>query len=88
MGDGEVSLKEGYLAMYDFFDAYVQRVPTPELPMGSMSLLADGSPIDAGMAYDWEKAVERVTGRSFLEPMSIQEAYLAMFSFLKTYNAL
>jgi hypothetical protein len=87
MKEAEVSMKEGYLAMYDFFDAYMQRYPTPELPISSMSLLADGSPTDAGMAYDWEGAIEKLTGRSFLEPMSVREAYLAMYSFLMTYNA-
>jgi hypothetical protein len=86
MSEAMVSLKEGYLAMYDFFDAYMQRVPTPELPISSMSLLADGSPADSGMEYDWARAIERVTGRSSSEPISAHEAYLAMYSFLTTYN--
>jgi hypothetical protein len=52
----EITLLDGYKAMFYFLDAYYKRVGEPDeigILLGSMDLLADGTPRDPAMFSDW-----------------------------------
>jgi hypothetical protein len=50
---------EAYLAMIAFLQRYWERSNSSEVAalLGSLSLLPDGKPADAGVASDWNAAV-------------------------------
>jgi len=54
---------QAYAAMFFFLEGFYQRTHSDEIGglLGSMSLLADGSPADSAIAADWQSAVERAT---------------------------
>ena len=51
--------KEAYAAMFHFLESIYKRTGSNELGglLGSMSVLADGSPADPAVAGDWQEAV-------------------------------
>jgi hypothetical protein len=50
-------------AMFFFLEGFYQRTYSDEIGglLGSMSLLADGSPADSAIVADWQRTVERAT---------------------------
>ena len=56
----ELTPKQAYLAMYSFLEARYQRSKADDVGalLGSMSLLADGTPADPAIQGDWHAAVQ------------------------------
>lgn len=55
----QLTEKQAYLAMFNFLEHCAQTGwPGLEGLLGSMSLLADGSPVDGAFKRDWEVAVQ------------------------------
>ena len=50
---------QAYVAMFAFLQAHWQRSGSDEIAalLGSMSLLADGRPVDPAVGADWEYAI-------------------------------
>jgi hypothetical protein len=70
----QLTKEQAYLAMYSFLDKQFS-LGCEELGsiLGSMSLLADGSPADSVLASDWQEAVTaalsgQVDARLTLQP--------------------
>ncbi|RKH66231.1 hypothetical protein [Corallococcus aberystwythensis] len=55
-----LTIQEPYAAMYEFLKEQYGLSPSDELGglLGSMSLLADGTPADAAVWTDWMRAVQ------------------------------
>jgi hypothetical protein len=83
-----LTIKEAYLAMYQFMTVYALRDRHEGFldMIGSMSFLRDGSTADSGMWYDWEQAINRIN-KNLTDWLTVDEAHAAMRSFLETYNA-
>jgi hypothetical protein len=61
-----LSPEQAYLAMFAFLQNYWERGRSDDIAalLGSMSLLADGTPADQALATDWKDAVRvAVAGR-------------------------
>ena len=56
-----ITLDEGYLAMFIFLHDLQKRTNSDDLAefLGSMSILADGNTADPAMKQDWVEAVEK-----------------------------
>jgi hypothetical protein len=56
-----ITIKQAYAAMYSYLQALYDTTGSDDLGglLGSMSLLADGSPADPGVWEDWMRAVEQ-----------------------------
>jgi len=63
----EISVLDGYLAMFEFLGAYWERGgrASHELAiiLGGMALTSDGISMDPAMLADWRTAVSKVTGQ-------------------------
>ena len=59
-----VSLKEAYLARYEFLVELYERTQSDELGslLGDLSLLADGTTADPAAWGDWLRCVEKARG--------------------------
>lgn len=59
-----VTLKEAYLAMYEFLVELYQRTQSDELGslLGDLSLLPDGTTADPAAWGDWLRCIERARG--------------------------
>jgi hypothetical protein len=57
---------QAYAAMFFFLEDFYQRTHSDEIGglLGSMSVLADGSPADGAIVADWRRAVERAMKES------------------------
>ncbi|MFL5742797.1 MAG: hypothetical protein ACJ75B_21440 [Flavisolibacter sp.] len=61
----EVSLLDGYKAMFYFLDAYYKKVGEPDeigILLSSMDLSGDGTPRDPAMFSDWLNAATVALG--------------------------
>jgi hypothetical protein len=60
--DTTLTVRQAYLVMFEFLQQHYERGPTDEIGglLGSLSLLADGTPADAAMLGDFENAVMTV----------------------------
>jgi hypothetical protein len=58
-----LTLKQGYLAMYAFLDAFYNRTRSEGVVglLGDMSFLIDGSTTDPAAWGDWLDAVKKIT---------------------------
>jgi hypothetical protein len=58
-----LTLKQGYLAMYAFLDSFYSETKSDDVGglLGDMSFLADGSTADGAAWSDWLKAVKKIT---------------------------
>ena len=56
----QLTSKQAYLAMFAFLEAHYQRSKADDVGalLGSMSLLADGTPADPAIEGDWSVAVQ------------------------------
>lgn len=59
-----VTLREAYLAMYEFLVELYQRTQSDELGslLGDLSLLPDGTTADPAAWGDWLRCIERARG--------------------------
>jgi hypothetical protein len=57
--DATLTVRQAYLAMFEFLRRHYERGPTDEIGglLGSLSLLKDGQSADAAMLSDFEDAV-------------------------------
>jgi hypothetical protein len=58
-----LTLKQGYLAMYAYLDALQRRTNSDDLAgfLSSMSILRDGTTADPAAWNDWLEAVKKIT---------------------------
>jgi hypothetical protein len=73
--DTTLTVRQAYLAMFEFLRRHYERGPTDEIGglLGSLSLLSDGKPADEAMLSDFETAVGAV-----LAVEASQEGYRAV----------
>ncbi len=85
----DLTIKEAYLAMYQFMATIIRRDGNEEFlhMIGGMSFLQDGSTADLGMWHLWKQAIGRI-GRSLTDHLTVEEAHAAMCSFLEHWNSL
>jgi len=59
-----LSEREAYLAMFAFLEGHWMRTKSEEVAglLGSLSLLPDGQPADAGVWGEWRRAVTSAKG--------------------------
>lgn len=52
--------EQAYAAMFRFLDEFYNRTKSDDVAglLGSMSLLADGGPVDPAIAVEWREAVK------------------------------
>lgn len=64
MDGNSLTLKEAYLAMFEFIVELYQRTNSDELGslLGDLSLLPDGSTADPAAWLDWLRCVEKARG--------------------------
>jgi hypothetical protein len=60
--EATLTVRQAYLVMFEFLRQHYERGPTDEIGglLGDLSLMSDGSPEDAAMQGDFEKAVRAV----------------------------
>jgi hypothetical protein len=58
-----LTLKQGFLAMYAFLDAFYSRTKSDDVGglLGDMSFLVDGGTADPAAWNDWLRAVKKIT---------------------------
>lgn len=76
--------------MFKFLDMQYWRNQSDELGglLGSMALLADGTPADPSLAKDWNIAVHRVMKQSVKMELNSELTYSAAIEFLSDWAAI
>jgi hypothetical protein len=80
----KMTREQAYAAMYYFLDKLYFRDKPNDLGslLGSMSLLADGKPIDRAILHDWRRATQSALDADDVDALTDRQAYAAMFRFV------